>query len=267
MAFPDTPILDDFNRANESPLGRWWSASPVYNTVGLARVVSNQCQAVSGDAHPAWALSYPPNQQCYVTIANWPASSYLQVACRGTRWNSAGFNNDYYSVRATQSSNAFALFKTVNDSDTQLATTTLAMAAGDAIGISTVDTTIQAYHKPAAGAWTLIHEVTDSALSGGGQIGVLFLNATLDDFGGGAIPIAAGTPTDITGKGRAPFRSAWSMLQDGGGYKSGGAFLSKGVFYADQDTADSDMLLDYFLAEAGGSPPVVKRDGMFFGAV
>ena len=73
LPFPTTPLLDDFNRANEDPLsksGAWHTADVVHGgTVGLA-VSSNQCKAGStstANRGQWWEAPYARNQEAWVT--------------------------------------------------------------------------------------------------------------------------------------------------------------------------------------------------------
>jgi hypothetical protein len=62
-------------------------------------------------------------------------------------------------------------------------------AAGDDFGISCIGSTISGWYRPAAGSWTLIGSVVDTAVTGTGYIG-WWTDSTdkawvFDDFGGG----------------------------------------------------------------------------------
>lgn len=70
-AFPQTPIIDDFNRANEDPLaGGWYSGSFIFGgTPGLA-VSSNVCKTGGSSAAYRgqwWAEEFTAMQEAYVT--------------------------------------------------------------------------------------------------------------------------------------------------------------------------------------------------------
>lgn len=80
-SFPLTPIVDDFNRANEDPMddGQWSTATCIPGGGRKLRVVSNQSaiSAIGGGGGPSgqWQLSQVagPNSEVYVTMAVGPS--------------------------------------------------------------------------------------------------------------------------------------------------------------------------------------------------
>lgn len=184
-----TPIIDDFNRANEYPLsqgGHWQTRND-----SAGQVLSNQYapRASPTGRYQQVYIGVGPFTDCegYVTVAT--PNDWSLVTAR----NQAGTNlslNKNYCVQSGAGS--FIVLKKVSNTETFLASTTHAVSAGDQIGIRCIGTTIEGWHKPAAGSWSLILSATDSSWAsgflgmeqgnpGGGAIG------RLDDFGGGAI--------------------------------------------------------------------------------
>lgn len=203
------------------------------------------------------------DQEIYATIVNWSGFNQFHLLARGTKFNSGDFTNTFYSLECIKSTNTIRLVKTVGGTDTEIDTVSQVISNGDSVWLKCLSSTITGYYKSSgAGTFTEILSVTDTSIVGGGQVGMIMnvsngSTAIIDNVGGGTIPAVAGAPTDITGKGKAPFRSAWALLQDGGGSKNGASFLSKTVFYGDTDTADRNNLLDYFLSEP--QLPVTRR--------
>lgn len=192
--FPLTSILDNFNRANENPIAGGWASFPVYNGINTARVVSNtlRCRNVAPaqNAHPVWNTTFAANQEAYVTVSDATVVTDIAVLARATDMDTPSFMNDMYYVR--MASGNFRLYKVINDTETQLATTTQALSSGDSLGIRCNGTTIQGWYKPSGGSWTKLLEVTDSSLTGSGNIAIMLSVSSdgagdLDDFGGGEI--------------------------------------------------------------------------------
>lgn len=190
MAFPTTPILDNFNRANESPLGGGWSANPIYGGVGMFRIVSNQAQNISGaSGHGYWATSFGADQEVYATIADWAGFNGFYLLARGTDFNN-DFNQDYYLLTVSKTGNSFELTRVINDSGTVIGSTTQVISSGDSIGLVCAGSSIQGWYKSSGGNWTKLLDVTDSGIANGGNIGMIVdcstpSQAIIDDFGGG----------------------------------------------------------------------------------
>ena len=76
MAFPTTPVLDDFNRANENPLdnGTWTIPSGAQ----IMRIISNAAvpTAVAGASVAYWSVgAFGPASEVYSTVTVLPGST------------------------------------------------------------------------------------------------------------------------------------------------------------------------------------------------
>lgn len=206
-AFPTTPVLDDFNRADENPLSTAgsWGASILSGTHGTFKLVSNAIQddsaadgSSSGQAYRD-DQNYGPGVEAYVTILNpWAnnASDFWFFVHGRSEGSSAV---DGYMAVAYYTSGTW--YYTVQRLDNEVATELTpsaeagpTLANGDKLGIeATAAGVFTWYYKPAAGAWGQASGVStrsDSTYTSG-HIGVSKgfhdTTSTLDDFGGGNI--------------------------------------------------------------------------------
>ncbi|MEQ1764644.1 MAG: hypothetical protein ABL984_16055 [Pyrinomonadaceae bacterium] len=188
--FPTTSILDNFNRANENPLGGGWSAGPFWNGDGLHQIISNQVTAASSGFRDAvWNTNFGVDQEVYITIPTVSTLTSIGLYCRGTGENSPGFTNGYIIADFTRASGATKI-DTTNTPDLATGTVSGGILDGDSIGLSCVGTAIKVYHKPSAGAWTQIISATTSDQNVSGKLAFTTDSAAafrVDDFGGGDV--------------------------------------------------------------------------------
>lgn len=188
MAFPTTPILDNFNRADE-PLNTRQNWGPLLQGFVNGSVLTTGFRSVSfAEAANAWALPIgSADQELYCTVVIRPdASGNVRLFVRTTDVNT-GTENGYVGqfTRTAWSIDVFtdgAITSTITSGSYSL-------QDGDSIGIAITGSTIELYHKPSAGAWTLLGSTTDTTWTNGG-IG-FYVNdpakaAVLDDVGGGS---------------------------------------------------------------------------------
>jgi hypothetical protein len=186
VAFPTTPILDDFNRANSPSLGVNWTQA-----AGNTEVAGNACIATGGGANAVlWApTTFGPNFESYYTISTAiPDGNSIAV---GAIRN--GTFNGYATVL-----DAFAGNDTVKiERYTGGAPTVLvangdhALAVGDIVGYWCNGTTHQSWIRK-SGIWTLVHNISDSMYTGNTDFRLLLTmvrtqptSGAIDDYGGG----------------------------------------------------------------------------------
>ncbi len=204
-AFPDTPILDAFNRANEDPLsgsGNW--AGPILPGMAQMKGVSNALMqstlvpSASGSSY--WAAStFSGSVQAYSTIPTWwaNASSDFWLWCQGANENTA--SADGYQLYVPHGGN-WLVVRVDNTVGTQLgaALGTQTVNSGDGIGLDCGGTgTLQAwYHAALASTWSTLGTSRSDTTYTSGHIGVSkgFVDTTsvLDDFGGGTVHVDSG---------------------------------------------------------------------------
>ncbi len=188
MAGPASPLLDDFNRADENPLsdGGSWINKLLTTDVNL-KLVSNQVLATSAARCGAyWAAA--ADSEAFLTVATLPTSDgvglWLRVIHPGTA------NVSGYMAWYEPSAPSLAIWRVTNGAFTRIAIqTSPAFATGDklwfrASGSSLV---LATFH---GGVWADQLTVTDTTYAGGyiGIFGGANTTWRVDDFGGGAVP-------------------------------------------------------------------------------
>jgi len=193
----NSPVLDDFNRADGAPGANWGQAMFSYS---LPNIVSNQLdwpQFPSG----YWAVStFAANQEVFAKRVN-----------TGAGLPENGFLLRFANPNTTSESGYYALI--YSDGGTELFTISGGLGSKVSLGssgagtvpsadvyvcVTAVDSTITVYSGTAGTTWTSRRVWTDSTYLRPGYIGLFSennhtLTSALDDFGGGAIPSVATT--------------------------------------------------------------------------
>lgn len=185
VRLPSTSILDDFNRADESPLAGGWTL-PVWSGGGNVRIVSNSVTYITGDyGDAAWTTAPANDQESYITFTTLTATGAPVAAVFVRLTTLGGFSVRGYELSADVNAGTIEL-KTMSPSFTTLASTNITLQSGDSLGIRAVGTTITGWRKPSGGSWTQILSATDSSETSG-RIGFAIYQGTfvVDDFGGG----------------------------------------------------------------------------------
>ncbi len=216
-AFPTTPVLDTFNRANEDPLsggGNW--AGPILNGLNQMKVVSNgamQSTSVplqSGTSY--WnAATFGPGSEVYFELTTvWANnSSDVWTWCNGSNENTGSV--DGYAMVAGRSSGTWDwyAYRLDNGTWTQLGAMlgTQTLSAGDAVGIDCGRTgDFQAYYKASGGSWVTLGTTRNDTTYTSGHIGLSkgYLDSTsvVDNFGGGTTPAGTARLRALTGVGQ-----------------------------------------------------------------
>jgi len=197
MAFPTTGLLDNFNRADENPIGNGNWSGPIWSGDNQLRVASNQCAPqTSGPWHNSyWSAAQFGNCEVYATVPTVGATDddlnlYVRIASPG----GAGLDCYIFAIgyQASPSNNS-VIYRVDNTTLTQLgASLTVDLDAAEKIGFECNGSSLTAYLFE-SGAWASQASRTDSTYSSG-YIGAEIENNTarLDDFGGGTIIVASG---------------------------------------------------------------------------
>lgn len=191
MAFPTTPILDDFNAgANQGLSTRAGWANGV-RALGFSDfttdAVPTKAVAPGGGGDNVWGTQFT-DCEAYFQIADWPGSGgSWQVFARYT---TAATKNGY---RVSHFSGTILLQQMTGGASTNLGSGSLTLAAGDWMGIECIGTTISGYTKIGAGAWTQFATASDATYAGPGNIAMTTDTPgnNVAAFGGGAIVVAA----------------------------------------------------------------------------
>lgn len=196
MAFPTTGVLDSFNAgASQNLTARSGWSSSVINT-------TNPDPSNATDSGPTFATStsglargtnfWPlgaANAEAWATCATGGGGQsgfgvWARIQSGGTN-SPSGYLAEYTSV-----TNQLDLFKVISGTPTLIASGSFFVVAdGDSFGIECIGTTITAYLKLAAGSWGVSCTVTDSSITGAGDIGLSIMDNAqpVDLFSGGAI--------------------------------------------------------------------------------
>ena len=192
--FPfNTTILDNFNRADESPAAGW---ATVQSGKDLIRVVSNQAAKIttgSGDAAAVLsAYTFGGGVETYFDAPTSPgAGSYYVVYHRIS--DLAGTGDGYYFYSAvTGGAASAAIARLDNGTGTDLGGTfdSPGWSSGDSIGIDhSAGGIATAYRKPSAGSWTQLTNRSDNTYVdyGCGGVGGGGTTFRYENFGGGTM--------------------------------------------------------------------------------
>ena len=197
LVFPLTPILDNFNRANEGP-----PPSSNWTTIaGQMTVVSNAAKgALSGNTHNRiyWNPTvFGADEEVYATIASKGGTSGDAVNLY-LRLDPSVLNGYYVQyLENTAGTDSIVLKRMTAGSNTTIQTYSQEVGAGASIGLSAVGSTLKTYYKAAAGSWTELGSETNTLYSAGGAVGsdiaYTTTSPTFDNFGGGDLnPITCG---------------------------------------------------------------------------
>lgn len=206
MAFPTLGILDQFTRANETPIAAPW-AGPIFTGETQLRLVSNQLANDGSDGNSYYNTQFGPDIEAYCTLTSaLAASARVIFYFRSTVGASvSGYRVQFRNIAGDHLIEIDRMDANVN---TQLGGNidpADTFASGDGFGCSMVSNEIIAYYKQGAGAWTNMGARTDSTYAGAGFTGVSLVGATtVDDFGGGTILTSGpgdNPPIGILGRG------------------------------------------------------------------
>lgn len=207
MAFPTTPILDDFNTgALQNLTARpGWSATIPRTGHTTAATDATPTKAICGATNKgnSWATQ-AADCEAYVTFTDLTfGSGEFELICRLT---ATGSLTCYFLRILSGSTTEFHLAKWVAGSGTLISSgVSIATAPGDSIGMSAIGTTITSYYKAGAGAWAQQEQVTDSSVTGSGDVAgfVTFGTGTanIDSIGGGAVSGTTAHSLLLTGVG------------------------------------------------------------------
>lgn len=212
MAFPTTPILDDFNRS-DGAIGSNWT-SPALQSADVAPTILTNVAIGGASAYGSayWnPETFGPDSEVYMTIAA-AASSWTngQLTCRAQDINTA--SQDEYQL-VISSTNGLDVYRTINDSQSAvLLALDDILGAGDSVGMCVKtqgdDNLIEIWTETGSG-WTEVGNVVDTGantsfpvIANAGYIafsvfGNSAITRSIDNFGGGTVVTTPPEPTDI----------------------------------------------------------------------
>jgi hypothetical protein len=181
MAAPSLGILQDFNGADGAISG-WSRVTGVGNDM---EIVGNQGgNAAGANAGGPTTPTYGPDFEWYFTV---PVVSGFSVRLMAMHANRTSDNYDGYEVEFYSS--GIDLIRYDAGSYNALGTGALTWGNGDAIGLVKVGSTLEMWHKPNGGSWTLMDSATDTTYNTAFHFGVRVANGTarIDNAGGGTL--------------------------------------------------------------------------------
>jgi len=220
-AFPTTPILDNFNRANGA-LGANW-----LNTTGLT-ITTNQVVPASGDYSPVWnAGVFGADQEAYVkfsTVSSNSPEHDLMLKVQGNTWDTG-----HIEVRYDCSKKRITVSTYTPGPGwvTYGATVSVTFVAGDRLGArARPNGVVEVWRNSTLlGTWSVAGW---AYAANGGRIGLTLSKASqgrFDDFGGGTSTggavnsppsaVAAGSPSTGVAPLTVNFSAAGSSDPDG----------------------------------------------------
>ena len=192
MAFGDTGILDDFNRADEGP-------PPSSNWTDLQnglRVMSNLVRG-NTSGQPNWsnwnASTFGPDCEVFITLTDTiTGNAGAAVLLRAT--TNVLATVDGYLMHYTDNGDLLQIYRIDNGSLTKLDETAFTLVAGDKIGGEAIGSTLKFYIDDGGAGWTLKVTSTDSTYGSAGFVGARLLDEfrDADDFGGGTLAAVGG---------------------------------------------------------------------------
>ena len=189
---PSAPLatLDDFNRANESPLsdsGRWTNGvNGTSGEVGL-QVSSNQLACSRTTTCTAWRSNtqYGPDTEVWTTVSTLAGvNNHIRLKARLQQVGTSGY--DGYMLRTNELSGTDEIYleRLDNGAFVGLVTVHRDLAAGDRLLLRAQGSTLEAWLHDGA-AWSRLATVSDSTYAGAGHVGIALRGTSgrLDDFG------------------------------------------------------------------------------------
>ena len=203
MAFPTTPLLDAFNRADFNPVDGNWG-SPIYPGQDGFQIIS---LATAGIGNSYYSSFTAADCEVWATVAIEPADAgEIRLFLRLVNPNSASLDG-YFGVFRKHSAavDEFLIFRIDNTSSVIIDSVTGEFTSGDSIGMGMIGSTISIYHKPAAGSWTELFAIVDSTYTSPGYLGMNISDTTcrMDNFSGGSPGVGPGDnpPIGFLGRG------------------------------------------------------------------
>jgi len=183
------PIVDSFNRTNETPLsdaGRWSNGIAGSAETGF-RVASNRLACTRTTTCTAWRnpALYGPDTEVSARITTLPGNgNQIRLLARVQQPGTSAY--DGYMLRTNQLSGTDQVFLERVDNGALVNRLTISqnLTAGDVLLLRVKGSTLEAWLKRGT-AWSLLGSVVDSSYGAAGYVGVGIRAKTgrLDDFG------------------------------------------------------------------------------------
>lgn len=194
MAAPQTPILDNFNRADSASLGANWTSPAGAGMEDVLRIGTNNCR-VDPSQNPSssyWNTLYNGSTECYMTMLGTGQNCQLIIGLIAVGY--------FYKIRNDMNANVIEMTRWEAGGEVQVLYQNADHKGGSANNKMWVTmtpaggggTTLTLYFSTDGGAtWQLYATTTDSkAFPTSSYIGIrLVQNGQVDDFGGGTLAV------------------------------------------------------------------------------
>jgi len=187
VAFPNTGVLDSFNAGAFQNLSAraGWSGTVLAAHDWITDSTPTLANANLTPGGNMWGSQWT-DAECWCTFTTLGSGVSFDICARVQAFSQ--FGSTYYCVRATTST--FRLVLMNGGGATTLATygPGITGAAGDAIGVEVLGSTINGYYKPSGGSWSQLITATDSTITGLGNLALTHVSSNtvaIDEFGGG----------------------------------------------------------------------------------
>jgi hypothetical protein len=190
VAFPTTPTLDLFTGTNENPLVTNWEG-PLFAGDNRLQREGGVMWGTDGWCSGYYDVntSFGPDMEIWGHFGGVLGGNGIELALRCINLNTANVRG--YMLHTSFTAGSWGIYR-LSDGYTQ---TQLGASFGpscvfsDSMGFEAIGSTLNAYHKTSAGAWTLIASRTDATWNHAGALGVI-VNENgfgFTEFGGGTI--------------------------------------------------------------------------------
>lgn len=186
--FPVTPVIDTLQSAGG--LSANWTTGGVLGDAGLISEDADGAFEIVQPSSAVWnPTSFDADQESYLTVPILPSSGTITVQVWVRITNSPSATATGYFLRVSTTTGIFDIRKKIaGGASSSIGTFSQAFVAGDSFGLSVAGSTLTAWYKSGAGAWTQVGSVVDASISGVGNIGFSIGGSTVvrvSGFGGG----------------------------------------------------------------------------------
>lgn len=204
LPVPQTPVLDNFNRADNASLGASYTVDPFHEfdvPTTSPQILTNAARAVAG-ASTGYSLvwkndaTYGPDMESYCTIASNGATGSSPILLNRIQNPSASVDTGAGYVAEWEYPNTIRIIKYTagNNTDVELGSATSPISIGVSFVFQSKGSRHTVYRNGVA-----VLQVVDSSITGTGAIGFGYYDdaakaGSIDNFGGGTISNATYLP-------------------------------------------------------------------------
>lgn len=196
-------LVDDFNRANETPLAQGWSKTNSTSAANINLSSNAITSSASTTGASFWSREdFGPDLEAYFTITVKPPSTE-QAGVTWRMQQSAGadtWDGYQFIVFAQTGTDTWQLQRVLNAVGTNVATGTQEFAVGDKFGIRHIGGVIESWYLATGTSnWVLLNTTLEWTYGQFGKVGIRISSTTtrVDDIYAGTIPPLILPVTDL----------------------------------------------------------------------